>query len=266
MTNQVGEGAVGKLDSQLGGEVVRLRAELAKQERAMRAREEEFGRYIAQLREAVRRERRQADEVSRSYVAAVRALTNAVEARDAYTGKHAERVAAYGLELAKLVDPNLAADPEIEFGFLLHDVGKVAVPDAILHKPSALSRQEMGVMQRHPITGWEIVNHIDFLHGSAQQIVRFHHERWDGDGYPEGRSGSDIPLAARIFAVADTLDAITTDRPYRGGASLAIAREEIASATGTQFDPDAVDALMAVPDDVLERIRTETRLTSTAAP
>ena len=266
MTKQVGEGAVGKLDDQLGDEVVRLRAELAKQERAMRAREEEFGRYIAQLREAVRRERRQADEVSRSYVAAVRALTNAVEARDAYTGKHAERVAAYGLELARIVDPKLAADSEIEFGFLLHDVGKVAVPDAILHKPKALTRQEMGVMRQHPVTGWEIVNHIDFLHGSAQQIVRFHHERWDGDGYPDRRSGRDIPLAARIFSVADALDAITSDRPYREGASIEVAREEIARGAGSQFDPDAVEALMAVPDDVLERIRTETHLTSTAAP
>src|SRR5438067_4840167 len=145
---RAGEGAiVGKLDGQLGGEVVRLRAELAKQERAMRAREEEFGRYILQLRDGLRREKRQAAEVSRSYVAAVRALTNAVEARDAYTGKHAERVAAYGLELAKLIDPALAGDPETEFGFLLHDVGKVAVPDAILHKPSALNEEEIGIMR-----------------------------------------------------------------------------------------------------------------------
>jgi HD-GYP domain-containing protein (c-di-GMP phosphodiesterase class II) len=257
---------LGALDAQLGDEVVRLRTELAKQERATRAREEEFGRYILQLREAVRREKRQATEVSRSYVAAVRALTNAVEARDAYTGKHAERVAAYGLELAQLVDPALAADPETEFGFLLHDVGKVAVPDAILHKPSALNRQEMGVMRRHPVTGHEIVSHIDFLEGKAQEIVLFHHERWDGQGYPDGLSEREIPRAARIFAVADTLDAITSDRPYRAGSSIDVAREEIAGGSGTQFDPEAVEALMAVPDDVLERIRTETVLTSTAAP
>jgi HD-GYP domain-containing protein (c-di-GMP phosphodiesterase class II) len=261
-----GEGALGALDDQLGEEVVRLRAELAKQERAMRAREEEFGRYIARLREALRKERRQAEVVSRSYVAAVRALTNAVEARDAYTGKHAERVAAYGLELAKLVEPELADDPETEFGFLLHDVGKVAVPDAILHKPSALNRDEIGVMRRHPVTGFEIVSHIDFLEGNAQRIVRFHHERWDGEGYPDGIRGRDIPVAARIFAVADTLDAITSDRPYRRGASIAHAREEIGRGSGTQFDPQAVDALMALPDDVLEHIRTETVLTSTAAP
>src|SRR6185503_12556475 len=125
--------AVGQLDDELGDEVVRLRSELAAQERALRAREEEFGRYISRLRDALRKEKVQAEVVGRSYVAAVRALTNAVEARDAYTGKHAERVAAYGLELTRLLDAELARDPETEFGYLLHDVGKVAVPDAILH-------------------------------------------------------------------------------------------------------------------------------------
>jgi HD-GYP domain-containing protein (c-di-GMP phosphodiesterase class II) len=258
--------AVGKLDHELGDEVVRLRAELASQERALRAREEEFGRYMSRLREALRQEKQTAAVVSRSYVAAVRALTNAVEARDAYTGKHAERVAAYGLELAQLIDPALASDPETEFGFLLHDVGKVAVPDAILHKPSKLNSEEMGVMREHPVKGFEIVSHIDFLEGNAQRIVRFHHERWDGAGYPDGIAGRDIPLAARIFAVADTLDAITTDRPYRQGSSIVDAREEIDRASGTQFDPEAVEALMDLPDDVLEHIRTETVLTSTASP
>jgi HD-GYP domain-containing protein (c-di-GMP phosphodiesterase class II) len=251
---------------ELGDEVVRLRRELAAQERAMRAREEEFGRYIAQLRAALRRERVHADELSRSYVAAVRALTNAVEARDAYTGKHAERVAAYGLELAKVVDPDMAYDPQLEFGFLLHDVGKVAVPDAILHKPAALTTSEVEVMRLHPVLGSEIVSHIDFLKPDAKEVVRHHHERWDGGGYPDHLAGSDIPRPARIFAVADSLDAITSDRPYRRAASIAEARREIARGAGTQFDPEAVEALMEVPDDVLERIRDEALLTSVAAP
>ena len=261
-----GEGAMSKLSDELGEEVVRLRSELAKQERGVRAREEELGRYIAQLRGALRRERAHADELSRSYVAAVRALTNAVEARDAYTGKHAERVAAYGLELAMLVDPALAANPDTEFGFLLHDIGKVAVPDAILHKPSRLTRQEQRVMRRHPVVGFEILSHIDFLDVQAKQVVRHHHERWDGHGYPDGLAGLEIPRAARIFAVADTLDAITTDRPYRPAASIDAAREEIAGAAGRQFDPEAVEALMEIPDETLERIRSEAVLTSTAAP
>jgi ribonuclease P protein subunit RPR2 len=257
---------LGKLNFELGDEMVRLRRELAEQERTTRAREEEFGRYISQLRMALRRERSHADELSRSYVAAVRALTNAVEARDSYTGKHAERVAAYGLELAMVLDPDLAADPQIEFGFLLHDVGKVAVPDSILHKPQALTSGEQELMRRHPVVGCEIVSHIDFLQGDAKQVVLHHHERWDGGGYPHQLSGDEIPRPARIFAVADSLDAITTDRPYRRAASIAKARREIASGAGGQFDPEAADALMEVPDDVLERIRDEAVLTSVAAP
>jgi HD-GYP domain-containing protein (c-di-GMP phosphodiesterase class II) len=257
---------LGKLNLELGDEVVRLRRELASQERAMREREEEFGRYIAQLRAALRRERAHADEVSRSYVAAVRALTNAVEARDAYTGKHAERVAAYGLELAKILDPDLAYDPQLEFGFLLHDVGKVAVPDSILHKPAALTSGEVEVMRRHPVLGSQIVSHIDFLQAGAQDVVLHHHERWDGQGYPDHLAGTDIPRPARIFAVADSLDAITTDRPYRRAASIGVARREIARVSGSQFDPEAVEALMEVPDDVLQGIRDEALLTSVAAP
>ena len=237
-----GEGAMGKLNGELGEEVVRLRSELAKQERA------------------------RSQELRRSYMATVRALSNAVEARDAYTRKHAERVTAYGLELARAYGPPVSDQPDLEFGFLLHDIGKVAVPDAILHKPSRLTRQEQRVMRRHPVLGFEILSHIDFLDVQAKQVVRHHHERWDGHGYPDGLAGLEIPRAARLFAVADTLDAITTDRPYRPAASIDEAREEIARAAGRQFDPEAVEALMELPDETLERIRSEAVLTSTAAP
>jgi HD-GYP domain-containing protein (c-di-GMP phosphodiesterase class II) len=263
---QAGDIGLGKLNLELGDEVVRLRRELAAQERAMRAREEEFGLYISQLRASLRRERAHADELSRSYVAAVRALTNAVEARDAYTGRHAERVAAYGLELAQVMDPDMAYDPQIEFGFLLHDVGKVAVPDSILHKPAALTTREVEVMRRHPVLGCEIVSHIGFLKGSAVDVVLHHHERWDGSGYPNQLAGDAIPWPARVFAVADSFDAITTDRPYRRAASIKDARKEIGRGSGTQFDPSAVAALMELPDETLERIRDEALLTSIAAP
>jgi HD-GYP domain-containing protein (c-di-GMP phosphodiesterase class II) len=245
---------LGRLDDHLGDEVVRLRAELAKQERMMRAREDEFGRYIAQLRNAVRQERRQAEEISRSYVAAVRALTNAVEARDAYTGKHAERVAAYGLEITTLIDAELAADPETEFGFLLHDVGKVAVPDAILFKPAPLTDEERVLMERHPVIGWEILREIEFL-GDAKLVVRHHHEHWDGTGYPDALRGEDIPVAARVFAVADTVDALTTDRPYRPAGTFADARRLIGRGSGSQFCPAMVEALEAVSDERLEELR-----------
>lgn len=238
-------------------EIARLRAALSERDRQAAEKELEFERYATRLREAYRRERDRAREVRRSYMAAVRALTNAVEARDAYTSKHAERVAAYALQLGALIDARLAEEPEMEFGFLLHDVGKVAVPDAILHKPAALTSQERRVMRRHPKVGWEILGHIDFLGGEARRVVRFHHERWDGKGYPDRLRGDDIPLAARIFAVADALDAITTDRPYRSASPLAAARAEIRQEAGKQFDPQVVEALGDIPDDTLERIRIE---------
>jgi HD-GYP domain-containing protein (c-di-GMP phosphodiesterase class II) len=236
-------------------ELTRLEDELAAQRRAAEEKERQLERYASDLRETFKAERARADELRRSYVATVRALTNAVEARDAYTGKHAERVAAYGLELTTRIEPDLAVEPEIEFGFLLHDVGKVAIPDGILHKPEPLSEVERALMRRHPVIGWEILRGIPFLE-RASEIVRHHHERWDGSGYPDGLAGEEIPLAARIFAVADALDAITTDRPYRPAAPLAQARESIESGAGSQFDSRVVEALAEIPDEVLGRIRT----------
>ncbi len=233
-----------------------LRAELDGQRREAEKKERQLERYASDLRDTFKAERARAEELRTSYVATVRALTNAVEARDAYTGAHADRVAAYGLELTRRIDPELARNPQVEFGFLLHDVGKVAIPDGILHKADRLAEVEREVMRRHPVIGYEIVCGIEFL-AEAAQIVRHHHERWDGSGYPDGLAREDIPLAARIFAVVDTLDAMTTDRPYRPGVPLARARAEIRGKAGTQFDPAVVDALDAISDEALERIRTQ---------
>ena len=242
--------------TELAAEVERLRAELERHERVSADKERQLERYAADLREIFKQERARAQELQRSYMATVRALSNAVEARDAYTGKHAERVAAYGMAIARAAGLPLAEDPEIEFGFLLHDVGKVAIPDAILYKPDPLSPEERQLMSSHPVIGWEILRDIEFL-GDAKHVVRSHHERWDGTGYPDGLAGEAIPLAARVFAVADTFDALTTDRPYRPASSIAEARERIAAGAGTQFDPDVVAAFARVPDEQLERIRTE---------
>jgi HD-GYP domain-containing protein (c-di-GMP phosphodiesterase class II) len=236
-------------------ELKRLHEELDEQRSAAAEKELQLERYASDLRETFKAERAWAEELRGSYMATVRALTNAVEARDAYTGKHAERVAAYGLELTTRIEPDLAGEPEIEFGFLLHDVGKVAIPDGILHKPEPLSAEERALMRRHPLIGWEILRGIPFLERSSE-IVRHHHERWDGSGYPDGLAGEEIPLPARIFAVADTLDAITTNRPYRPAAPLAEARRTIESCAGTQFDPRAVEVFAETPDEVLDRIRT----------
>jgi HD-GYP domain-containing protein (c-di-GMP phosphodiesterase class II) len=234
--------------------VASLRARLEQTERQAAARQRQLERYAADLREVFKQERARAQELRRSYMATVRALSNAVEARDAYTGKHAERVAAYALEIARAMGSPLADDPQIEFGFLLHDVGKVGVPDAILFKSSALTTEEYALVRRHPVIGSEILRDVDFL-GEGKLVVRHHHERWDGTGYPDGLRGEAIPFAARVFAVADALDALTTDRPYRPASSFEAARTEVCAGIGTQFDPAVVAAYQQIPDTTFEQLR-----------
>ena len=173
------------------------------------------------MREIFRRERMRAHELRRSYKATVLALANAVEARDAYTDGHAQRVAAYGLRIAHAA--GIDVDPQVEFGFLLHDIGKLAVPDAILFKPGPLTEEEWALMRTHPETGSEILRHIDFL-DDAMDVVRHHHERWDGAGYPDGLAGEEIPragarLRARRHARRDHLrPALPPGRALGGGA------------------------------------------------
>jgi ribonuclease P protein subunit RPR2 len=238
-------------------EIERLRLELARREQEAAAKERQLERYAADLRETFKQERARSQQLRRSYMATVRALSNAVEARDAYTGKHAERVAAYGIEIARAL--GLATDsPEIEFGFLLHDIGKVAIPDAILYKPSALTDEERALMAQHPVIGAEIVRGVEFL-AEAAAVVRSHHEHWDGSGYPEGLAGEEIPLSARVFAVADVLDALTTDRPYRPASSFAQARAMISADAGRHFDPRVIEAFNSIPDEVFERIAAKIR-------
>jgi putative nucleotidyltransferase with HDIG domain len=237
-------------------ELERVRSELEEQRRRAEEKERQLERYASDLRETFKAERARAEELRVSYLATVRALVNAVEARDAYTGKHAERVAAYGLELARRVDPDLAADPQAELGFLLHDVGKIAIPDGILHKVGNLAPEEKLLMRRHTIIGFEMVQGIAFL-SDAAKAVRHHHERYDGSGHPDGLAGDEIPLVARILTVVDALDAITTDRPYRPATTFAQARESIREGAGTQFDPMVVGALETLPDELLERVRAE---------
>jgi putative nucleotidyltransferase with HDIG domain len=243
-------------ETELLREIERLRAELSRHEREAADKERQLERYAADLRETFKEERARAQELRSSYMATVRALSNAVEARDAYTGKHAERVAAYGLAIARSLQLPLADTPEIEFGFILHDIGKVAIPDAILFKPDELTVEERALMQQHPVIGAEIVSDIAFL-GEASQVVRSHHERWDGHGYPDSLVEEEIPLPARVFAVADVLDALTTDRPYRRASKLSLARRMITEESGSQFDPRVIAAFELIPDDAFLRIAAE---------
>lgn len=243
-------------DAELASEIERLGAELARREREAADKELQLERYAADLRETFKQERFRRQELQRSYMATVRALSNAVEARDAYTGKHAERVTAYGLRIAREMNLPLADEPEIEFGFLLHDIGKLAIPDAILYKPSALTDEERALMARHPAIGADIVSGIEFL-ADAAAIVRAHHERWDGTGYPDALARAEIPLAARVFTVADVFDALTTDRPYRPASTLPVARSMILAEAGTHFDPAVADAFSAIDDATFQRIAAE---------
>jgi putative nucleotidyltransferase with HDIG domain len=241
-------------DEQLRNRIDELEDELARRADEAEDKELQLQRYAADLRETFIEERTRSEELHRSYMLTVRALASAVEARDAYTGKHAERVAAYGLALAEAYGLRLGDEPQIEFGFLLHDVGKVAVPDAILFKPGPLTDAERIVMQQHPVTGSEIVREIEFL-GAAREVIRSHHERWDGSGYPDALAGDAIPVAARVFAVADTLDALTTRRPYREPSTLDEARRIIDAGNGSHFDPTVIVAFRALPDATIDEIR-----------
>jgi ribonuclease P protein subunit RPR2 len=243
---------------ELTQEIERLRAELARSEREAADNALQLERYAADLRETFKQERARSQQLSESYTATVRALSNAVEARDAYTGKHAERVAAYGIEIARSLGVARPDAPEIEFGFLLHDIGKVAIPDAILYKPGALTKEERELMARHPTIGADIIRGIAFLQDAAK-VVRSHHERWDGTGYPDGLRGEEIPIAARVFAVADVFDALTTDRPYRPALTLEEARRMIVLGSGSQFDPSVVSAFNSIDDSTFLRITEEIR-------
>ena len=234
-------------------EIAALRARLERQRAEDAAKERHLERYAADLRAASRRERQRARELRETYTATVRALAGAVEARDAYTAHHAERVAAYAVEIAAVIGLTVDGNPQLEYGFLLHDIGKVGVPDAILFKPGSLDGDEREQMQQHPLIGEEIIRDIEFL-APARPVVRHHHERWDGTGYPDGLGGEEIPLAARVFALADALDAITSNRPYRAATGLADARARLRGAGG-QFDPAVVEAFESVSDERIDAIR-----------
>ena len=141
--------------------------------------------------------------------------------------------------------PDLLDDPSVEYGFLLHDVGKIGIPDNVLQKPGPLTPEERRLMQTHTVLGEQMLGGVAFLQGQGLLVVRSHHERWDGHGYPDGLGAEEIPLAARIFAVADTLDAMTSDRPYRERGPWETARAEIVVESGRQFDPAVVEAFRA---------------------
>jgi HD-GYP domain-containing protein (c-di-GMP phosphodiesterase class II) len=193
-------------------------------------------------------------ELEETYKSTVRGLAIAVEVKDQCTGGHILRVSRFGMMLTKLVEPDHAEDVQFQYGFLLHDIGKLTVPDHVLMKPGDLTDEEWVLMRDHPAAGRTILDGIPFL-SVAREIVYAHHERWDGKGYPLGLARDEIPLGAQIFPLCDAFDAMTSDRPYRKALNVEDARNEIVAGRGTQFRPDVVDAFMSIPSDELEGIR-----------
>lgn len=189
----------------------------------------------------------------------VESLAAALDLREHETGLHSKRVALHTLILARQFYADADELREIYWGSLLHDIGKIGVPDSILLKRGALSEDEWKVMQQHPEHGYRILEKIPFL-ALACRIVVSHEERYDGSGYPSHLKGEEIPLPARLFAVIDTLDAMTFDRPYRKALPFDEARTEIVRMSGSQFDPRAVEAFLRVEDTLRETASLESRL------
>ncbi|HWR36665.1 MAG TPA: HD-GYP domain-containing protein [Clostridia bacterium] len=193
-------------------------------------------------------------KVDSSYSSTLVALVAALDAREHETAAHSFRVRAYTSHMARLAGYPAALLPQLEQAALLHDIGKFAVPDAILLKPDKLTTEEFALLKEHSVVGEQIVSRIDHFRDSAA-IIRHHHERYDGSGYPDRLVCDQIPLGSRIFAFADTLDAMTSDRCYRKALTFAEARSEICECAGTQFDPRLTQLFLRIPDSTLMDLR-----------
>jgi putative nucleotidyltransferase with HDIG domain len=207
------------------------------------------------VEESTARLRQAMVELERSYDTTIEAMGGALDLRDEETKEHSRRVTAYTVAMAREIGLNAEQLKTISRGAFLHDIGKIATPDSILLKPGRLSPDETVIMREHCARGYEMVRKIPFLEAAAD-IVLAHQECFDGSGYPRGLKGEEIPLGARIFAIADTLDAITSERPYRKGAGFGTAREEIARWSGRQFDPALVEVFLSMPVDIWASLRT----------
>jgi len=220
-------------------------------------------RYENHLEELVEQRTAELDRALNSlegaYRSTLQALTAALETRDSETHGHSERVVTYSLRLGREYGLNSEEMKSLEFGSLLHDIGKIGVPDSILRKPAKLTEEEWVLMREHPVHGQQILRGIEFLQG-ASRVVAQHHEQWDGSGYPLGLRGEDIDICARIFAVADAFDAITSDRVYRRGKPYEAAAKELDDWAGRQFDPKVVEAFHRVPKEDWEELHRQSLL------
>lgn len=193
------------------------------------------------------------EALQESYLSSIQALSSALDARDQYTNDHSESVTGMVLEIGRKMgmgEPELSA---LRYAALFHDIGKIGIPDRILNKPGPLTRKEWVAMERHTLIGEQILAPLDFM-CPALPIVRHEHERWDGQGYPDGLMGEEIPLGARIILVCDAYDAMTSDRPYRDALGPEEAVDRLRGGAGTQFDPEVVDAFLSVLDGAVSGV------------
>jgi len=240
-------------------EAVLISAERALERRQLLMERREYHTMLERrVAEATRDLAEALTELKDTYRTTLEALGSALDTRDIGTHAHSRRVVGYSLALARAYRLPERQLRDIEHGVLLHDIGKIGIPDGILLKPGPLRPDEWEIMRTHPDLGRRLVEPIPFLRG-AVPIVYHHHERWDGTGYPAGLRGEAIPLGARIFAVADAFDAMTFDRPYSAAISLEAARQEIARCSGEQFDPGVVEAFLNLPIELLQTIRDTSR-------
>ena len=187
---------------------------------------------VADLHRLIEIGQQQHDLLDQAYRQTVAALASALESRDSGTSAHSRRVTSYATRLTLDVSPSLLDDPSLEFGFLLHDVGKIGIPDRILLKTGTLTPAERVRMQEHAVIGEQLLSHVPLLHGEGLRVIRSHHEHWNGGGYPDGLREGQIPLSARIFALVDALDAMTDQRPYRRALDWDAAFSELVSCAG----------------------------------
>jgi len=209
--------------------------------------EEMVSARTLQLQKALRR-------IERGYADTLDALGAAIDLRDSQTGGHSRRVLLYSVEMLKALSGTPKQLKSLAMGAWLHDIGKLAIPDAILFKPGPLTGEERKIMETHVRIGYDMVKRISFL-ADAAEIILTHHERWNGSGYPNGLKGETIPLGARIFAVADTVDAMTSDRPYHSALPFQAGRDEIEQKAGILFDPEVAGVFLSIPKRTWEAIR-----------
>lgn len=223
-------------------------------ESLVKARTDLLDGAMADLKRALADRERAMTELERSYDITLEALGNALDLKDAETEGHSKRVTAFTMAIAHALGLPDERRKVIGRGAFLHDIGKMAIPDAILRKPGRLTSEEQAIMREHCLLGYQMLRKIPFLHEAAE-IVYSHQEHFNGSGYPRGLHGEQIHMGARIFAVADAFDAITSDRPYRAAQSLSSARREIEKHAGTQFDPSVVEIFLSISNEFWVKLR-----------